>query len=154
MERKSWLLLVVIAKSNIPLLAQTQQQKFWNCQTLKKAGLWVRINVQAFFILIVPSSNSISGPDLPFEVYSSSMVISPTGKGVVLIGGSVKYQSVNDLSMNDLPMPSEGLIELTENSTGELQWIPLKQKLKHARKCHLTLEISKDALANIMDKNL
>ena len=76
-------------------------------------------------------------------------VTSSTGKGVVLIGGSVKYQSINDL-----PMLSQGLIELTENSTGELQWIPLKQKLKHARQSHLTFEISKDALANIIDENL
>ena len=33
-------------------------------------------------------------------------------------------------------------------------WIPLKQKLKYGRNKHLTLEISKDTLANIMDNNL
>ena len=75
------------------------------------------------------------------------MVTSPTGKGVILIGGLVKYQGYP-------PIPSKGLIELTQNSNGELIWIPLKQKLKYARHCHLTFEISKDTLANIMDNNL
>ena len=75
------------------------------------------------------------------------MVTSPTGKGVILIGGLVKYQGYP-------PIPSKGLIELTQNSNGELIWIPLKQKLKYARHCHLTFEISKDTLANIMENNL
>ena len=77
------------------------------------------------------------------------MVTSPTGKGVILIGGLVKYQ---DPSRS--PTVSKGLIELTQNSNGELIWIPLKQKLKYGRNKHLTLEISKDTLANIMDNNL
>ena len=50
------------------------------------------------------------------------MVTSPTGKGVILIGGLVKYQ-------DHPPIVSKGLIELTQNSNGELIWIPLKQKL-------------------------
>ena len=81
------------------------------------------------------------------------MVTSPTGKGVILIGGLVKYQ---DPSRNTWypPIPSKVLIELTKNSNGELIWIPLKQKLKYARHCHLTFEISKDTLANIMNNNL
>ena len=75
------------------------------------------------------------------------MVTSPTGKGVILIGGLVKYPGYP-------PIPSKGLIELTQNLNGELIWIPLKQKLKYGRNKHLTLEISKDTLGNIMDNKL
>lgn len=60
--------------------------------------------------------NMFLGPKLPFKLSQASMVTSPTGRGVVIIGGwnekSSKY--------------STSLFELDGRS---MEWVKLKQKL-------------------------
>ena len=74
----------------------------------------------------------ISGPKLPFKLQGSAMVTSPSGKGVVIIGGCNMTMSENKTS--------NALLELKGISSKE--WVPLKQTLQHARTVsytHLTL---------------
>ena len=62
------------------------------------------------------TQNMFIGPKLPFKLSQASMVTSPTGRGVVIIGGwnenSKKY--------------STSLFELDGRS---MEWVKLKQKL-------------------------
>ena len=74
----------------------------------------------------------ISGPKLPFRIWESAMVTSPSGKGVVVIGG---------VNMDDVCKYSNALLELKGNP---MHWIPLKQTLQHAREKHLAIPIPDD----------
>ena len=75
-------------------------------------------------ILIFP------GPKLPFKLVStpSAMVPSPSGRGLVVIGG------VNDNEGKH----SNVLLELKGSS---MEWVPLKQTLEYARKDHVAIPI-------------
>ena len=74
---------------------------------------------------------NILGPELPVELIDFTMVTSPTGKGVVLIGG------IGDRK-NEY---SDALIELTGESIETLKWAPLEQKLQIARSHHFSFYI-------------
>ena len=63
---------------------------------------------------------AISGPKLPFFLAGSSMVTSPSGKGVILIGG---YNA-------DISDYSNEIIELRGTS---MTWVTLSQKLLYPR---------------------
>jgi len=71
------------------------------------------------------------GPKLPFKLSQASMVTSPTGRGVVIIGGwnenSKKY--------------STSLFELDGRT---MEWVKLKQKLEHGRVGHISFPIPDD----------
>ena len=60
------------------------------------------------------------------------MVTSPSGKGVIVIGGYNK----------DEGKKSNALLELKGISSKE--WIPLKQTLQHARREHVAISIPAD----------
>ena len=83
----------------------------------------------------------ISGPKLPMKLYGSAMVTSPTGKGVILTGGSSKVK--NMLYCKAI------LIELSGRSFQTLKWTALDQKLKYPRGDHLALLISEEVLDNL-----
>ena len=71
----------------------------------------------------------ISGPKLPFKLSGSAMVTSPSGKGVIIIGGynHTEYKISN------------ALLELKGISSKE--WVPLKQTLQHRRYGHVAIPI-------------
>ena len=73
-------------------------------------------------ILIFP------GPKLPFKLSESAMVPSPSGRGLVVIGGW------NDNEGKD----SNVLLELKGSS---MEWVPLKQTLEYARDEHVAIPI-------------
>ena len=78
--------------------------------------------------ILLPSSEIgwQKGPKLPFKMSTGSMVTSPTGRGVVVIGGW----------NNKAWTYSSALIELHGES---MKWIPLKQTLVSARVGHVVL---------------
>ena len=59
------------------------------------------------------------------------MVTSPSGKGVIVIGGCNEDES----------KLSNALLELKDNSR---EWVPLKKTLQHARKAHVVIPIPDD----------
>ena len=76
-------------------------------------------------ILIFP------GPKLPFQLSFSSMVPSPSGRGLVVIGGWNDNEGKH----------SNVLLELKGSS---MEWVPLKQTLQYARHCHVAIPIPDD----------
>ena len=62
------------------------------------------------------------------------MVTSPTGKGVVLIGGGSGYNDNKSRKFNDF-------LELSGDSEKNLQWSCLTQKLQYARSGHVAFTI-------------
>ena len=68
---------------------------------------------------------------MPFKLSTASMVTSPTGRGVVVIGGW------NDKSSKY----STSLFELDGNS---MEWIKLKQTLEYGRVGHVSFPIPDD----------
>ena len=79
----------------------------------------------------------ISGPKLPdTNLICSSLVTSPTGRGVVLIGGYNRKEE-------------NGLFELTGDSKENLKWEQIKPKLEHGRYQHLSIPLSNEAFLNL-----
>ena len=62
------------------------------------------------------------------------MVTSPTGKGVVLMGGT-------SLPIIGPRYCSKKIIELSGNSIKSLQWNVLEQELMYSRKGHLAFSV-------------
>ena len=81
-------------------------------------------------------SNFTLGPNLPFHREWSTMVSSPTERGVVVIGGSTT--SWNGAA-NDF---SDTLIELSGDSIGSLTWTILDQRLQCGAFKHVSFQIS------------
>ena len=83
------------------------------------------------------------GPKLPFAMYGSTMIFSPTEKGVLIIGGNgiienrtrIKYVS--------------DLLELSGDSVETLEWKILEQKLQYTRYNHVSISISNDIAATL-----
>ena len=76
----------------------------------------------------------ISGPKLPFALYSSAMITSPRGS-VVLVGGW-NYDKQEILS---------DLWELKVSSSGSLlEWTRLEQSLSAPRSYHLVIPLPDD----------
>ena len=77
-----------------------------------------------------------AGPNLPFNSYvcGSTLVTSPTNKGVILIGGSKGDQRI--------PF----LYELSGDSEENLTWSLLDQKLSTARYQHLSFPIPNNCI--------
>ena len=92
--------------------------------------------------------SNFSGPKLPMMVSESSMITSPTGRGVILIGGSKQLdpkitvmREVGILRVKSKDLFSDSLIELTGNSISTLKWTILEQKLLYPRSSHVALSI-------------
>ena len=68
----------------------------------------------------------------------STMISSPTEKGVVMIGGwKPKFGTSSDL------------LELSGDSQTTLKWKILEQKLQHPRYHHVSFSISNDTAATL-----
>ena len=88
----------------------------------------------------------LSGPKLPFKLSDSTMVSSPTDKGVVVIGGQME----GDYSWEQIP--SNALIELSGDTIDTLKWTVLRQKLNYPRSEHLAFAISPQTSAELSEK--
>ena len=87
----------------------------------------------------------IIGPELPgsYKRYGSTMITSPTGKGVILIGGEFQYKPDKEgrVRMMQKKLHSNELIELSGDSIDSLKWTVLDQKLVYPRKDHVSFLI-------------
>ena len=86
--------------------------------------------------------NSI-GPKLPVGLFHSTMISSPTGMGVMMIGGRAKLN----------PMFPD-ILELSGDSKETLEWKTLDQKIQYPRIFHLSVSISNDIAANLTMKSI
>ena len=79
------------------------------------------------------------------QLADSTMITSPNGKGVVLIGGIGKlstwypYLGIGGKIIS--PNISNSIFELTGDSIESLEWICLEQKLKYSRYGHVTIGV-------------
>ena len=70
----------------------------------------------------------VLGPKLPFKLAGSAMVTSPSGKGVILIGG---YNANTQ----------DYCTEIIELRGSTMQWVKLEQKLQYTRADHIAIPI-------------
>ena len=91
--------------------------------------------------------NIILGPRLPCRLERSAMVPSPSGHGVVLIGGKSVYSYRKIMASTEINV----LLELTAyckpyrvNPMNSLEWIELDQKLEYSRCSHIAFIIDDD----------
>ena len=78
------------------------------------------------------------GPNLPIRLISSTMVTSPTGKGVVMICGHRLDVQKKGFAKGC----SDILIELSGESRETLKWTILDRKLKQKRSQHVSFPIT------------
>ena len=84
------------------------------------------------------------GPMPPINPFQAKMVTSPTGKGVVLIGGT--NRNGNHFSTIG---HSEILLELSGHSIENLQWSILDQKLSQPRTHHVAITIPDETFRDL-----
>ena len=106
-------------------------QKIFNLQFFLKI-------VSAFFPILL-------GPDLPYKIHCSKLVTSPTGKGVVLIGGF-------HITEDEKWRRSHSLWELSGDSIENLQWKEMCQQLKFSRASHIAFIIPDQVYNNIYNR--
>ena len=94
--------------------------------------------VSAFFPLLL-------GPDLPYKIHCSKLVTSPTGKGVVLIGGF-------HITEDEKWRRSHSLWELSGDSIENLRWKEMCQLLKFSRASHIAFIIPDQVYNNIYNR--
>jgi len=70
------------------------------------------------------------GPKMPFKLSESTIVTSPNGQGVMLIGGDIYTDKYDE---------TDTVIELTAKPF--MKWKILEQKLKYPRYGHVTIPI-------------
>ena len=75
-----------------------------------------------------------TGPELPYDINESTMVTSPDGNGVIIVGGRG-------------PTP-DNILELKADGHGWVgSWTTLTTKLQYGRKLHVVIPI-------LMEKNI
>ena len=84
------------------------------------------------------SFQTFLGPKLPFALFGSTMISSPTEKGIVMIGGA----TTKGVTANRIV--SYNFVELSGNSVETLEWKILEQKLHHPRYGHISFCISNE----------
>ena len=95
----------------------------------------------------------IIGPELPgpYKRYGSTMITSPTGKGVILIGGEFQHKPDKEgrVRMMQKKLHSNELIELSGDSIDSLKWTDLDQKLVYPRKDHVSFLIPNEVASKL-----
>ena len=78
------------------------------------------------------------------------MITSPTGKGIILIGGLQRKltRSANEERMNPEIISNE-LIELSGDSLDSLKWTVLDQKLVYPREDHVSFLIPNEVASKL-----
>ena len=89
------------------------------------------------------SFQTFLGPKLPFALFGSTMISSPTEKGIVMIGGATTKQIV-----------SYNFVELSGNSVETLEWKILEHKLQCARFGHVSFSISNDIASTLTTESV
>ena len=92
------------------------------------------IGVEYSLIGILKNNPYDLGPSLPYKLRGAKMITSPTGKGVVLIGGYCSYDDYTEGKYNDF-------LELSGDSEKNLQWSLMTQKLQYPRSGHVAFTI-------------
>ena len=87
------------------------------------------------------------GPKLPFKIDGSTMIQSPTEKGVVVIGGNIFRKGIETFEI------STRFIELSGDSEDTLKWTILEQKLKYPRFLHVSFSIPNEIADKLYTKN-
>ena len=82
-----------------------------------------------------------------------SMVSSPTGRGVIIIGG-IAGRIPSNIKADDAQYARSGrlLIELSGDSIESLKWTFLEQKLRHYRVDHTSMIISEQFTNELIGK--
>merc|ERR1712087_335583 len=94
----------------------------WQCRTIE------------ILDTTLPSNNWKFGPILPYSsIYGSTLVTSPTNRGVIVIGGYTGKSGFGQVT--------NYLYELSGDSEENLTWSLLEQKLDVGRYLHLSLPI-------------
>ena len=83
------------------------------------------------------SRNFLIGPELPFDIWGHSMVTSPNGKGVIIIGGKIESQGIYSKAILELNSPYG-------------TWKILHKKLLRGRHNHLAFAINEKVLENLI----
>ena len=97
----------------------------------------------------------ISGPELPVDnLYGSTMVPSPTGNGVVVIGGMTNTPTLTntlgfECSDNNSLSTTTEMLELSGDYIDRLQWTTLDQELKYERAYSLAFPIPDRVVADL-----
>ena len=89
------------------------------------------------FLEIGSNNGWIKGPDLPVSLNQHDMVPTPDGQGVLVIGGDIGSDEVQD---------SIYQLKCTSTNLDSCFWITLEQKLKYAREAFVAMLIP-DSLA-------
>ena len=87
------------------------------------------------------------GPMPPINPFQAKMVTSPTGKGVVLIGGTNRNGNHFCTSGH-----SEILLELSGHSIENLQWSILDPKLSQPRTHHVAITIPDETFRDLYNR--
>ena len=87
-------------------------------------------------VKVYTSFQTFLGPKLPFRSFGSTMISSPTEKGIVMIGGA----TTKGVTANRIV--SYNFVELSGNSVETLEWKILEHKLQYARYGHVSFSIS------------
>ena len=82
------------------------------------------------------------GPKLPFTIFGSTMVCSPTGMGAVLIGGNAKNGFERSVD----------LFELSGDSIKSLKWTRLQQSLLTPLEHHVSFIIPTEVANELATK--
>ena len=94
-------------------------------------GGYHRKTVELLNVSHARGQNWFKGPSLPENVHGASLLTSPTGKSVILIGGCSGRFNV-----------SNKLFELSGDSTSNLKWHVMDQTLVNPRSSHLSHYLS------------
>ena len=109
-----------------------------------------RYKIELFFELFLDyiknSSIIFLGPQLPFKLSNSTLVSSPIGQNVVMIGGFINEQK----GLQESPY----LLELSGDSYETLDWKILDKKLKYPRQDHISFCISNDIATTLKTKSI
>ena len=94
------------------------------------------------------SFQTFLGPKLPFALFGSTMISSPTEKGIVMIGGA----TTKGVTANRIV--SYNFVELSGNSVETLEWKILEHKLQYARYGHVSFSISNDIASTLTSESV
>ena len=94
------------------------------------------------------SFQTFLGPKLPFALFGSTMISSPTEKGIVMIGGA----TTKGVTANRIV--SYNFVELSGNSIETLEWKILEQKLQYPRCGHVLFSISNEIASTLTTESV
>ena len=108
--------------------------------------------------MIKPAQVFFSGPKLPMKISGAAMVTSPTGRGVILIGGETCTETKGPASWQSgqhhdvmLELSGDTIGTLFTQASKKLKWRRLDQRLKYAREGHAAFPINDQLYLNLIN---